>query len=56
MNRGGKMKRNKTKGKNKRNKKGGWIYDNLSLNSSIAASSTRKRYKHKRSRSSRSSR
>lgn len=54
MTRGGKMKRNKTKGKNKRNKKGGWIYDNLSLNSSIAASSsTRKRYKHKRSRSSR---
>jgi DNA repair exonuclease SbcCD ATPase subunit len=54
---GGKMKKRKNKYRSKRNKKGGWTYDNISMNSSIAASSsTRKRNKSKKPKSSRSSR
>jgi hypothetical protein len=55
---GGKMKRHTYKSRAKRNKKGGWSYDNISMNSSIAASSssTRKRNRYKKARSSRSSR
>lgn len=50
---GGKMKRNKYKSRSKRNKKGGWTYDNISMNSSIAASSsTRRRNRSKKARSS----